>query len=205
MGSNHIPAEALSNFRYKLRDFLILEDPEWNTFVQHLAYKHYPKKAHFVAEGQVCDQFGFISHGSVRYYHVKDGTDVTTYFSFENEFVSAYKSYLRRQPSFNYIEALEPTDLILISHQAMQLLLEHPVLGCKMERFGRLIAEYYLCCYEDRVASFLTETPEERYMKMLHTSKAVLQRIPQHFVANFLGVTPVSLSRIKKRLLVPSR
>jgi CRP-like cAMP-binding protein len=205
MGSNHIPAEALSNFRFRLKDFLSLEDPEWDLFIQHLKFKGYSKKAHFVVEGQTCDYLAFIARGSVRYYHIKDGNDLTTYFSFENEFLSSYKSFLTRQPGFTYIEALEPTDLILISYQDLQLMLAHPALAYKMERFGRLMAEYYVCCYEERVASFLTETPEERYLKMLQTSKDVMQRIPQHFVANYLGVTPVSLSRIKRRLLVPAR
>jgi CRP-like cAMP-binding protein len=70
-----------------------------------------------------------------------------------------------------------------------------------MERFGRLIAEHYLICYEDRVTAFITQTPEERYLQLLSTGREILQRMPQHYIANYLGITPVSLSRIRKRIL----
>ena len=79
------------------------------------------------------------------------------------------------------------------------------MLAYKMERFGRLVAEYYLCCYEDRVASFVTQTPEERYLQLLSTGREILQRMPQHYIANFLGITPVSLSRIRRRVLVGTK
>jgi hypothetical protein len=78
-------------------------------------------------------------------------------------------------------------------------------LAYKIERFGRLIAEYYLCCYEDRVSAFITQTPEERYLKLMENGREILLRIPQHYVANFLGITPVSLSRIRKRVLTIHR
>ncbi|MNL63070.1 hypothetical protein D3C87_1871610 [compost metagenome] len=73
-----------------------------------------------------------------------------------------------------------------------------------MERFGRLVAEHYICCYEDRISSFILDTPEERYLKMLKTDPDIMQRVPQHYVANYLGITPVSLSRIRKRTVFQS-
>jgi hypothetical protein len=79
-------------------------------------------------------------------------------------------------------------------------LLENPLSGPKMERFGRLVAEYLICCYEERVVSFVTQKPEERYRQLLLKQPDLLQRIPQHYVANYLGITPVSLSRIRKRI-----
>ena len=78
-------------------------------------------------------------------------------------------------------------------------MLNNPLLAYKMERFGRLVAEHYICCYEDRISSFILQSPEERYLKMLETAPGIMQRVPQHYVANFLGITPVSLSRIRKR------
>ncbi len=150
---------------------------------------------------KVCDQVGFIVTGSMRYFHIKDGQDITGYFSFENELVSSYKSYLTGNLGITYIQALEDTKLINISRKAMEQMLANPMLAYKMERFGRLVAEHYLCCYEDRVASFITQTPEERYLLLLNTGREILQRMPQHYIANFLGITPVSLSRIRRRIL----
>ena len=134
-------------------------------------------------------------------YHVKDGEEITGYFSFENDFLSSYKSYLTGLPGIVYIQALEDSKLITFTRKDMDEMLSDPMLAYKMERFGRLIVEHYLICYEDRVTAFVTQTPEERYLQLLSTGREILQRMPQHYIANFLGITPVSLSRIRKRIL----
>lgn len=193
---------ALCAFRTALEKYVDFNEAEWIVFTQHLTFITLKKKQFYAEYGKICDKCGFIACGSVRYFHVKDGVDITGYFSFENEFVSSYKSYLTGEPSITYIQALEDTLTVNISRKDMGAMLNNPLLAYKMERFGRLIAEDYLCCYEDRVASFITQTPEERYLQLLSTGREILQRMPQHYVANFLGITPVSLSRIRRRLLV---
>lgn len=202
MSSSNISNEALNIFRKGLAQFITFDENEWTEFISYLNYKTVEKKDHFSVKDKVCDDIGFIIKGSVRYYHIKDGTEITGYFSFENEFVSSYKSYLTQQPCTGYIQALDKTALIIISRKNMDLMLNNPLLAYKMERFGRLVAEYYICCYEDRITSFITKTPEERYLIMLQTEPEIMQRVPQHYIANFLGITPVSLSRIRKRTLV---
>jgi CRP-like cAMP-binding protein len=196
-------ANALLIFREQLKQFVSFNEAEWIVFSQHLHFRSLKKKAHFAERGKVCCEIGFIVKGSVRYYNVKDGEEITGYFSFENEFTSSYKSFLTQQPSLNYIQALEDTLLITISSHNMQLMLSNPLLAYKMERFGRLVAEHYLICYEERMSAFIIKTPEERYIDLLNSSsKDVLQRIPQHYIAQFIGITPVSLSRIRRRILV---
>lgn len=195
----------LKQFREQLKPYVIFNEAEWIVFIQYLSVSSYKKKQHFAQAGKVCNYFGFVLSGSVRYYHIIDGNDITGYFSFENEYVSSYKSFLTGEPAVNYIQALEPSTIVLISKNNMDLLLANPMLAYKMERFGRLIAEHYLMCYEDRVTAFITQTPEERYLKLLETGREVLQRMPQHYIANFLGITPVSLSRIRKRILVEGK
>jgi len=189
-------------FREQLKKFVDLNEAEWIVFAQHLDFSSLKKKKYFAQPGTVCQHIGFIVKGTVRYYHVKDGEEITGYFSFENEFVSSYKSYLTGLPGTNYIQALEDTELITITHKNMEAMLANPVLGYKMEQFGRRVAEHYLICYEDRVASFVTKTPEERYLDLLATGREILQRMPQHYIAHFLGITPVSLSRIRRRILI---
>lgn len=196
---------ALAIYRHQLEKYIVFNEAEWIIFTQHLTLQSLKKKKHFAECGQVCNDIGFIVSGSVRYYMVKDGEEITGYFSFENEFVSSYKSFLTQQPAINYIQALEDTRLIVISHKNMQLMLNNPMLAYKIERFGRLVAESYLICYEDRMTSFITKSPEERYMDLLNNGKEVLQRMPQHYIANFLGITPVSLSRIRRRILEVTR
>ncbi len=192
---------ALNIFREQIKKYVEFNEAEWIVLIPHLDFRKIKKKKYFIEPGAVCKEFGFIASGSVRYYHIKDGEEITGYFSFEHEFVSSYKSYLTQQPCYGYIQALEDTELITISHTNMQLMLNNPMLAYKMERFGRLVGEYYLICYEDRMTSFITKTPEERYLDLLSTGKDILQRMPQHYIAHFLGITPVSLSRIRRRIL----
>lgn len=192
---------ALQIFREHLKKYIDFNEAEWILFSQHLSFAKLKKKHYFAESGKVCNKVGFIIKGSVRYFHIKDGEDITGYFSFENEFLSAYKSYLTGLPSHVYIQALEDSLLITFAKKDMDEMLNDPMLAYKMERFGRLIAEQYLCCYEDRVTAFITQTPEERYLELLSTGRQILQRMPQHYVANYLGITPVSLSRIRRRVL----
>lgn len=202
MTTANISAASLNLFRAGLAKFITFTEIEWEALIPYLESCHLKKKDHFVLNGKVCDAVGFIVAGSVRYYHLKDGLEITGYFSFEGDFISSYKSYLTQQPSISNIQTLEQTELILMSHKNMQLLLSNPLLAYKMERFGRLVAEYYICCYEDRITSFIIQSPEERYLKMMETERTVFQRIPQHYIATFLGITPVSLSRIRKRTVL---
>ena len=192
----------INAFRTGLAKFVTFEESEWEILTQYLSFSTLKKKEHFVIEGKVCDYIAFIIQGAVRHYHVKDGQEITGYFCFENELLSAYKSFVKRVPSTNYIQALEETQLVLIAYADLQKMLNHPVLALKMERFGRLVAEYYICCFEDRLNAFVTQSPEERYTALEKTAKDIFQRVPQHYIANFLGITPVSLSRIRKRTLI---
>jgi len=198
-------ATALIIFRKAIVPYVIFNEDEWQEFTKLLTFTRLKKKQHFATADTICDKIGFVVTGSVRYYHIVNGEDITNYFSFEEDFASSYKSFTTQTLTITYIQALEETRLINITYNAWQQMLAHPLLAYKMERFGRLIAEHYLCCTEDRMNSFVTQSPEERYLHLLQTQngKDILHRMPQHYIANFLGITPVSLSRIRKRILEP--
>jgi CRP-like cAMP-binding protein len=192
---------ALNKFREHVHLYVVLTDDEWNILSAYLEVITLKKKKNFAEPGKVCNHIGLVVKGAVRYFHVKDGEEITGYFSFEDEMLSSYKSFLTHQPGLFYIQALEDSQIVTLSHSALQEVCANPLMSFKMERFGRLMAEHYLICYEDRVASFVTQTPEERYHKLLETGGEVMQRIPQHYIANYLGITPVSLSRIRRRIM----
>lgn len=191
----------LIQFRKGLEKFIAFTDEEWQLFNQGLRLEALKKRDRFAQSGKTCKTLGFVLSGSLRLYHIKDGVEITSYFCLENEWVSAYKSFLTQQPAIITIEALENTEVITFTHQQLQQWLNTPQLGFKMERFGRLIAEHLICCYEDRVASFILQSAEERYLQLVQNGNDFLQRIPQHYIANYLGITPVSLSRIRKRIM----
>jgi CRP-like cAMP-binding protein len=198
-------SSALNTFRTALTQFVEFNEAEWIVFTQHLKFQLLKKKQYFAEMDKPCSKIGFILKGAVRYFHVVDGEEITRYFSFEREFTTAIKSYYLNEPANVYIQALEDVYLITFTRADMDEMLANPLLAYKMERFGRLIAEFCICCYEDRLTSFITQSPEERYLQLFNTNKEVLQRIPQHYIAHYLGVTPVSLSRIRRRVMEIAR
>lgn len=199
-----LSAIQVETFRNFLTTFVIFTDEEWGIFQQFLYLKKLKKKDYFVEAGKVCNEVGFILKGSFRFYNVKDGDEITGYFCLTNDLVSAYKSFLTQTPATSYIQALEDAEVIVFNKSGLEELLNDNRLNYKIERFGRLVAENLICCYEDRVFSFVTQTPEERYLELLKNGRHIIKEIPQHYIANFLGITPVSLSRIRKRIMEPA-
>lgn len=194
----------LSSYREKINGFISFTDEEWIIFSGFLKIKMLDKNVSFAAAGKPCKELGFVIRGAVRFCNTVDGKEITGYFCFENSFVTAIKSYLTGEPCLYDIKTLEDTVLVTISKENLQALLQHPVLSSKTERFGRLVAEHFNILFEDRLKSFIIKSPEERYLDLLETGKDIVQRIPVQYIAQFIGITPVSLSRIRKRILEPS-
>lgn len=191
----------LAIFRQQMDNWVVFNDEEWSVIVNFLHFRMIAKKDHFTKAGEVCRELGFILSGSIRLYHLKGDEEITSYFCLDNEFITSYKSFIRQEPGKSSIQVLEDTLVVTFDYNGLQQLLNHPVTAYKMERFGRLMAEDLVSCYEDRLLTFITQTPEERYASLLENSPRVLQHIPQYYVASYLGITPVSLSRIRKRIL----
>src|ERR1700712_6135554 len=101
--------KAQAIFREQLKKYVDFNEAEWIVFAPYLSFITLKKKKNFIEPGIICKDVGFIVKGSVRYYHVKDGEEITGYFSFENEYLSSYKSYLTDLPGIVYIQALEDT------------------------------------------------------------------------------------------------
>ena len=192
--------EQLAVYRKSLEHFLLFTDEEWAIFSEQLYIRKIKKRRLFVEAGKICNEVGFILSGSFRFYIDKEEAEISNYFCFEGDLISSYKSFLRKEPSFTTIEALEDAEVICFNDAGLAKLVNDDRIAFKMERFGRLVAEYLVCCYEDRLITFVTKTPEERYLELLEKQPALLQRVPQYYLANFLGITPVSLSRIRRRL-----
>lgn len=195
-----LKAEHLEYFRKQLEKFIHFSDEEWAIFSEQAYLKQLRKKDLFVASGKVCNEMCFILSGSFRMYLLKDGLEISNYFCFDGDLLSSYISFLHRQPSNVTIEAMEDSSLICLSYTAMDKLMKDERIVFRMEQFRRVVAEYLISCYEDRVYSFILKNPEERYQELIEKQPDLMQRIPQHYIANFLGITPVSLSRIRKRI-----
>lgn len=141
---------------------------------------------------------GFVIDGMFRQFYTKDGEERTTYFFFENHFISSYISCITGQPSLITIEALSNSTYLTFPYKILQVLFEQ---NMAWQKFGRLLAEYLTIGLEERMVSLLLQSPEERYTGLLKSNKKkILERVPQHYIANYLGITAVSMSRIRNRL-----
>ncbi|MET1056596.1 MAG: Crp/Fnr family transcriptional regulator [Pedobacter sp.] len=188
----------MARLRNAISQLAQLTNQDWELLVPHLTYRHLVKGECWIAEGKKEQQIGFVLSGNMRHYYTKDGEEKTTYFYFENHLVSSYFSALNGQPSQLTIEALTECQLIIFPYKVLLSLYDRSHLW---ERFGRKLAEYLVLGLEERMAGLLILTPEERYLQLLQeTKKKIIERIPQHLIANYLGITPVSLSRIRSRI-----
>ncbi len=133
----------------------------------------------------------------LRHYINDNGKELTIHFSEENTFVCDYNSFITQTKSEKTIEALENTELYVISFQHLQQFYKNIQFG---DRFGRLLLEKVFISAVQHIISIHRDTVEQRYLNFIRTFKHLQQRIPQFYIASFIGVTPQSLSRIRRRL-----
>jgi CRP-like cAMP-binding protein len=193
------PPGIYSLLRMHIEVFSKLSNADWMLLLPHLKQKTIRKGESFVQEGKRASEIGFVVNGMFRQYYTKDGEEKTTYFFFENHFISAYISCITGKPSLVTIEALSDSSYIVFPYKVMLELFEKSM---AWQKFGRLIAEYLTIGLEERMTSLLLQSPEERYLNLIKSNKTkIIERVPQHYIANYLGITPVSMSRIRNRLL----
>jgi len=181
----------------KIQSIIDLTPKEIECINQLFKEKQIKKGDFFLADGQVCNQFGFIVKGLIRYYINHDGEDKTYYFAYENNFVCNYESFIPQIPSTKVIQALEDCEMLVISFADLQIFYKSITQG---ERFGRLILEQAFIELLQGLSSFYTDAPEYRYEKFVKEHPNLQQRISQYYIASYVGVKPQSLSRIRKRI-----
>ncbi len=187
------------NLRKQIENFSAMPDDDWELLLPHLHIKNLSKNELFIAEEKKANEVGFVLNGMLRQFYTKDGEEKTTYFFFENHFVCAYFSCITKKPSLITIEALSDVSYISFQYSILESLYEQSM---AWQKFGRRLAEYLGMGLEERMVSLLVQSPEERYLSLLASNKQkIIERIPQHYIANYLGITAVSMSRIRNRVL----
>ncbi len=152
----------------------------------------------FLKSGKICREFAFVERGVLRHFICDNGDEKTFYFSAEDDFVCDYESFIDRSVSQKTIIAIENTLIYSITYDGMQKFYETVNSG---ERFGRLFLEGIFSKAIRHIISMHTDTAEERYFNFLKLYSHIQQRIPQYYIASFVGITPQSLSRIRRRFI----
>lgn len=153
-------------------------------------------KTTLLSEGAVSATFYFIRTGCLRVYFNDDGREITTQFFLEDQAATALESFLTQAPSPFTIESLEPCQLTVLTKADFDRLMHTDP---SFQNWFYQTALQKLIEHTNRLLSFIKDTPQTRYRQLVEHYPELLKRIPQHYIASYLGITPVSLSRIKNR------
>lgn len=155
-----------------------------------------PSKTILLEEGRVADKLYLIRKGCLRLFFYNEGKNITFQFFFEGDFVASFDSLYKRQPSLFSLESIEPSEVSAIKREDFYNLIERtPSLRKVYEE--KLIERFHV--YQQLFLSRIKNTPQQRYEELLKEYPDIIQRVPQHYIASYLGITPVSLSRIRNR------
>jgi CRP-like cAMP-binding protein len=173
-----------------------LAGSQWEHY-GHL-FKHTRVPAHTVllTEGTVSRKAYLIQKGCIRLWFNNQGKDITFQFFFENEAVSSIESFQTQTPSLFNIETLEPCELYEIKQKDFE------TIRAESPAFNALINTtilHRMVYYQKLFLSRIKDNPQQRYAALVKDYPHILQRVPQHYIASYLGITPVSLSRIRNK------
>lgn len=168
----------------------------WDKLRHIFVRQEFPAKTMLLQQGQISKTMFFIEKGCLRTWINNDGKEITTQFFFEGDSVSSIESFRTNQPSFYNIESLESCILQTVSQSDFQFLIENTP-GFKKEMEEHLFRRLFQS--QQFLYSLLKNNPQKRYEELLKQHPHIVQRVPQHYIASYLGITSVSLSRIRNR------
>src|SRR3982751_1343913 len=185
-------------FFQKLNAKLDFSDEELDTIKTYLTPKKLRKKQFLLQEGDVCKYIAFVEKGALRAYTIdKKGMEHIIQFAVEGWLISDLSSFLSADPAMYNIDALEECELVLISRTAYEELLKKIA---KFETYIRLQITGAYVAMQKRLISLNSLPLEERYTNLIALYPDIVQRVPQHMIASYMGLTPETLSRVRKKM-----
>lgn len=176
-----------------------ISNSDWQFFISKLERREIPKKTIFLKLNAIENHISFIESGVVRLFIPKEDSEkeITFGFSFKNQFVSAYDSFLTQTPSAHQLQALTKTTILSITYKDLQDIYNNTQIG---NLIGRLTAERLFLLKSKREQNLLNLSAEERYLSLFKERPELLKVIPLKYISSYIGVTPQALSRIRKRI-----
>jgi CRP/FNR family transcriptional regulator, anaerobic regulatory protein len=192
-----------SKLRANIEKRISITDLEWYSFLAIHKTQHLRKRELWLKSGDVCNSNAYVVKGCLRtYYKDLKGHDHILQFSIEDWWVADLMSFITGNPSNLSIEALEETELLVAEKDELNAFYEH---SHKFEKFRRIMAQAAFVSSQQRIISGMSKNAEERYLDFLQKFPNLDQRIAQHHIASYLGITPEALSRTKKAILDKSK
>ena len=195
-----ITVKKMHQIKLYLDKIASISSLDWNFFISKLHRRIITKKSVFIKVNQIENHISFIESGIVRLFIPRDNPEkeITFGFSFKNQFVSAYDSFLTQSPSNYQLQALTDTALLSISYKDLQSVYKSTQIG---NFIGRLTAEDLFLIKSKREQDLLNLNAEQRYLKLFKERPELLKSIPLKYISSYIGVTAQALSRIRKRLV----
>ncbi len=186
------------NYKKQISQIFPFEKDELDEILKLIKFKKIPSEKVLLWEGDIASKLFIIMKGCLRTYLIKaDGTEITAQFFIENQMVSSFESAFTKMPSRYYIETVENSTLGIVQIDHLKkFLTESPL---KKDFFINFLITR-LVHYMNHNASFILDKPEERYLNLIKTNPDLVSRLPKQYIASYLGITPVSLSRIRTRI-----
>ena len=194
---DNLKQTKLNNLIKKITEYISVSEQDIDLTGKLFIRKEFHKNDCIHTAGSICKDFFYIEKGIVTHYTSSDDKETVIYFSSENEFVCDFDSFISKKPSKKSFIAIEDTVIYSISYDNLQQFYTKVKEG---ERFGRLYLESVFAETINHLISVFTESAEKRYLDFLKKFKHIQQRVPQYYIASFIGVTPQSLSRIRRQI-----
>ncbi|QEC77050.1 Crp/Fnr family transcriptional regulator [Mucilaginibacter ginsenosidivorax] len=175
-------------------------NPFWDKYLEYQKRLEVPAKTILLEEGKVSQNYIFIEKGCVRAFFYNKGDDKTVQFFFEDEGLASLESFVNNTPSAFTVETIEPSIVYLLPKQYVTQLMDELSREPDFAQLTLRLSAARQSHYINELVSFIRDTPEERYQKLLSERPHIVQRVPQHYIASYLGISKVHLSRIKSKL-----
>jgi CRP-like cAMP-binding protein len=186
----------MEQIRQVMKQMINVSEDELNDFLNNAVIKTFKRQEILSRPNVVPNEIFFINKGLIRVLVTdNEGTEHTIHFALENQFIADYSNFIQGQPSIYSLQTLEETEVVILPRTAIEWGYKNLTDGQKM---GRLIAEYYFIYQDDRIKNLYVRTPKQRYDSITDVFPNIHNRVPQHMIASYLGITPIHLSRLKK-------
>ena len=190
--------EAPKLFQDYLQKFIDLTDNEFTkNLLPVIKVRKFGKKELITKAGEIENNFNFIARGLVRKYYKKGTHEINTQISFEGHLILSQESFHSRRPSDYFIETIEPTTMVSITHDDLEKVYAS---SHRMEHLARLLITFAMVIKDNWQMQLVKMTPRERFLNFVTKNPELMQRVPQKYLASYLNIKPETFSRFKHLL-----
>ena len=183
-----------NNLKAFVAKYVSLSEEEFEYFESFFEIRHFKRKDLLIREGEVEKYINYIDSGSARLFFLKGKEEIVMEFGIENEVIACFNSFFSKKPSHFSIEAMEPLVVFSLTLENLETLFAYSV---KIETLGRLFTREAYLKKTDFDYHRARSTTEKRFVDFVHNNGHLIQRVPQKYLASYLGIKPETFSRMK--------